>query len=225
MRSCKYTGHDVYASGCQWQWQVCQWRNGKCVYVSVCVCVCVSLQLISFKLSSGYLFRPHHVNQGGVQKADVQVCVILEEVLCNTLSASVGYRNDVAALRMPADLTRCSQATILLDLHPPHCSCSEVKTARLSPFGVRGCPITRVSCHILILPILILRITPLIVVVSIYPCLLHVGSRVPLVLRLGILLIPSVSLVNHWLKLLWRFDFVLFFPIFLVFGNHVFWIW
>jgi hypothetical protein len=45
------------------------------------------------------------------------------------------------------------------------------------------------------------------------------------VLRLGILLIPSVSLVNHWLKLLWRFDFVLFFPIFLVFGNHVFWIW
>jgi hypothetical protein len=27
-------------------------------------------------------------------------------------------------------------------------------------------------------------------------------------LCLGILLIPSVSLVNHWLKLLWRFDFV-----------------
>jgi hypothetical protein len=37
-----------------------QWRNGKCVYVSVCVCVCVSLQLLSFKLSSGYLFSPHH---------------------------------------------------------------------------------------------------------------------------------------------------------------------
>ena len=73
MRSCKYTGHDVYACGCQWQWQVCQWRNGKCVYVSVCVCVCVSLQLISFKLSSGYLFSPHHVNQGGVQKTTPQV--------------------------------------------------------------------------------------------------------------------------------------------------------
>ena len=41
MRSCKYTGHDLYACGCQWQWPVCQWRNGKCVYVSVCVCVCV----------------------------------------------------------------------------------------------------------------------------------------------------------------------------------------
>ena len=49
--------------------------NDKCVndaMVSVCmcrcVCVCVSLQLISFKLSSGYLFSPHHVNQGAVQK-------------------------------------------------------------------------------------------------------------------------------------------------------------
>ncbi len=41
---------------------VCQWRNGKCVYVSVCVCVCVSFQLLSFKLSSGYLFSPHHLD-------------------------------------------------------------------------------------------------------------------------------------------------------------------
>jgi hypothetical protein len=41
--------------------------------VSVCVCVCVSLQLLSFKLSSGYLFRPHHVNQGAVQKPTPQV--------------------------------------------------------------------------------------------------------------------------------------------------------
>jgi hypothetical protein len=48
--------------------------NDKCVndgMVSVCmcrcVCVCVSLQLLSFKLSSGYLFSPHHVNQGDVQ--------------------------------------------------------------------------------------------------------------------------------------------------------------
>jgi hypothetical protein len=47
---------------------------------------------------------------------DVQVCVILETVLCNTLSASVGHRNDVATLRMLVDLTRCSQDTILLDL-------------------------------------------------------------------------------------------------------------
>jgi hypothetical protein len=30
----------------------------------VCVCVCVSFQFLSFKLSSGYLFSPHHVNQG-----------------------------------------------------------------------------------------------------------------------------------------------------------------
>ncbi len=60
---------------------------------------------------------------------------------------------------------------------------------------------------------------------SISPCLVHVGSRVPVALRLGILLIACVSLVNHWLKLLWRFDFVLFFPIPLEFGNHVLWTW
>jgi hypothetical protein len=59
-----------------------------------------------------------------------------EEVLCNTLSASVGHRNDVAALRMTADLTRCSEATVLLGLNPLHCSCCEVKTASLSPFGL-----------------------------------------------------------------------------------------
>jgi len=46
------------------------WRNGKCVHVSVCVCV--SFPLLSFKLSSGCLFSPHHVNQGGVQKATPQ---------------------------------------------------------------------------------------------------------------------------------------------------------
>jgi hypothetical protein len=47
--------------------------HGKCLYVSVCVCVCVSLQLFSFKLSSGYLFNPHHVNQGTVQKPTPEV--------------------------------------------------------------------------------------------------------------------------------------------------------
>jgi hypothetical protein len=62
--------------------------------------------------------------------------VILEEVMWNTLSVSVGHRNDVAALRMTTDLTRCSEATVLLGLHPLHCSCCEVKTASLSPFGL-----------------------------------------------------------------------------------------
>jgi hypothetical protein len=75
--------------------------------------------------------------------------VILEEVLYNTLSVSVGHRNNVASLRMPS----------------------------LSPFGVQGCPI-------LILHMVILRITDLIVVVSICPGLVHVGNRVPVVLRL-----------------------------------------
>ena len=95
--------------------------------------------------------------------------MIHEEVLWNTLSDSVGHWNDVASLRIPTDLTRCSQVTVLLGLHPLHYSCCEVKTVILSPFGLRVCPITRAPCPILILPILILRITPLIVVVSISP--------------------------------------------------------
>ncbi len=98
---------------------------------------------------------------------------------------------------MTTDLTRCSQATVLLGLHPLHGSCCEVKTVSLSPFGVRGCPIAPTPCPILILPMVILRITRLIVVVSICPGLVHVGNRVPVALRLGILLIASVSLVNH----------------------------
>jgi hypothetical protein len=66
--------------------------------------------------------------------------------------------NDVDTLCMPTDLTRCSQDTVLLGLHPLHCSCCEVKTVNLSPFGVWGCPITPAPCPMLILPILILRI-------------------------------------------------------------------
>jgi hypothetical protein len=103
-------------------------------------------------------------------------------------------------------------------LHPLHCSCCQVKTVSLSPFGVWDWPI-------LILQVVILRITLLIVVVAICPGLVHVGSRVPVSLSLGILLMTSVSLVNHWLKLLWRFNFVLFLSMLLEFSNHVFWTW
>jgi hypothetical protein len=85
--------------------------------------VCVSFQFLSFKLSSD-------------PDPDVQVCVILEEVLFNTLSVSVGHWNDVTTLCISADLTRCSQATVLLGLHPLHYSCCEVKTVSLSPFGL-----------------------------------------------------------------------------------------
>jgi hypothetical protein len=60
----------ISVGGCRWQ---C--NNDKCVrdtMVSVCtsqwVCACVSFLLLSFKLSSGCLFSPHHVNQGDVQK-------------------------------------------------------------------------------------------------------------------------------------------------------------
>ena len=58
---------------------------------------------------------------------DVQVCVILEEVLCTTLSVSVGHRIDVPALCMTADLTRCSQVTVLLGLHPLRVTAPVVK--------------------------------------------------------------------------------------------------
>ncbi len=132
------------------------------------------------------------------------------------LMAVVGTKVGALCMR-PTDLTRGSQATVLLGLHPLHCSCCEVKTVNLSPFGVRDCPI-------LILH-MVLRITGLIVVVSICPGLVHVGSRVPVALRLGILLIASVVLVNHWLKFLCRFNFVLFLQMLLEFGNHVFWTW
>jgi hypothetical protein len=67
MRSCKCTSHDLYAGGRQWQWQVCVSNAMVSVCMSRWVCVCMSFQLLAFKLSSGCLFSPHHVNQGGVQ--------------------------------------------------------------------------------------------------------------------------------------------------------------
>ena len=44
-----------------------------CVYVWVIV----DFLLLSFKLSLGCLFSPHHVNQGGVQKTAPQVTLYL----------------------------------------------------------------------------------------------------------------------------------------------------
>jgi hypothetical protein len=46
--------------------------NDKCVNdTMVSVCMRVSLQLLSFKLSSGYLFSPHHVNQGVLEDLSI----------------------------------------------------------------------------------------------------------------------------------------------------------
>jgi hypothetical protein len=73
MRSCKCTNHDLYGGGCRWQWKVCDRDTMVIVCMSGWVCVCVSLQLLSFKFSSGCLFNPHHVNQGPVQKPTPQV--------------------------------------------------------------------------------------------------------------------------------------------------------
>jgi hypothetical protein len=119
---------------------VCPWHNGKCVYVRVSVCVCVIPVLHKVRGVLGYT-RKDLENPD----PDVQVCVILEEVLYNTLSVSVGHRNDT--LLTTTDLTRYSQG-----LHPLQYSCCEVKTSILSPFGVWVCPI-------LIHPMVILRIT------------------------------------------------------------------
>ncbi len=74
MRSCKCTSHDLYAGGCQWQWQVYVIDT----MVSVCMSgwVCVSVCHSSFSLSSwvqGVCLNPHHVNQGVFQKSTPQV--------------------------------------------------------------------------------------------------------------------------------------------------------
>ena len=96
--------------------------NDKCVndaMVSVCmcrcVCVCVSLQLISFKLSSGYLFSPHHVNQGGVQKATPQV------TLYEPHTAEESLRRHRVAVSARYCLAMRAQVRELLHvLLPPH---------------------------------------------------------------------------------------------------------
>ena len=96
--------------------------NDKCVndaMVSVCmcrcVCVCVSLQLISFKLSSGYLFSPHHVNQGGVQKATPQVTLYEPHTAEESLRRRRSGRNSQVLPGHPG------QARELLHvLLPPH---------------------------------------------------------------------------------------------------------
>ena len=73
----------------------------------------------------------------------------------------------------------------------------------------------------------LLRLVLLIVVMSICdnlplqtPC--NVDSRVPVVYRLGILLMGRVSLVNHWLKYRCHFVFAIIFPL-VELNNHVFW--
>ncbi len=73
MRSCKCTSYDLYAGGCQCQWQVCVSDAMVSVCMSRWMCVYVSFQLLSFKFNSGCLFSPHHVNQGAVQKPTPQV--------------------------------------------------------------------------------------------------------------------------------------------------------
>ncbi len=74
---------------------VYKWHTGKCVYVRVCVCVCVSFQFLSFKLSSGCLFIPHHVNQGVIQNPTPQDGNLTETcqtrmVRCHRISEELG---------------------------------------------------------------------------------------------------------------------------------------
>jgi hypothetical protein len=65
------------------------------VCMSRCVCVCMSFQLLSFKLSSGYLFSPHHVNQGVVQKPTPQVTLYESHAVEESL-----MRNDAAVAKV-----------------------------------------------------------------------------------------------------------------------------
>ncbi len=110
MRSCKCTNHNLYAGGCQWQWQVCVSDAMVSVCMSRWVSVCVSFLLISFKLSSGCLFSPHHVNQGGVQKTTPQVTLYE-----TPLERSVSTTWEGLCQGSPAVLS-CRHSA-----RPPHC--------------------------------------------------------------------------------------------------------
>ncbi len=123
MRSCKCTNHNLYAGVCQWQWQVCVSDAMVSVCMSRWVSVCVSFLLISFKLGSGCLFDPHHVNQGGVQKATPQVTLYESHNVEESLRRCRSGRNSQVLSGH-----RCSEATVLLGLHPLHCSCCEVNS-------------------------------------------------------------------------------------------------
>jgi hypothetical protein len=83
------------------------------------------------------------------QTTDKQYCTMIQEQL--TAYTTITFEhvegmqrrreatfNQLKAAGIDLPVFRCGQATILLGLHPLHCSCCEVKTASLSPFGVRG---------------------------------------------------------------------------------------
>jgi hypothetical protein len=72
MRYCKCTSNALYISVPVTNIGVCQFTYILACVNIVCVClgecVIVDFLLLSFKLSLGCLFSPHHVNQGGVQR-------------------------------------------------------------------------------------------------------------------------------------------------------------
>jgi hypothetical protein len=77
----------------------------------------VSLQLLTFKLSSGYLFSPHHVNQGAVQKPTPQVTLYEPHTAEESLRRRRSGRNSQVLPGHPG------QARELLHvLLPPHAS-------------------------------------------------------------------------------------------------------
>ena len=103
--------------------------NDKCVndtMVSVCmcrcVCVCVSLQLLSFKLSSGYLFSPHHVNQGDVpapEKPTPQVTLYEPHTAEESLRRRRSGRNSQVLTDHPGQTREL--LNVLLPLHQRVC--------------------------------------------------------------------------------------------------------
>jgi hypothetical protein len=60
--------------------------------------VCV-IPLLSFKLSSGCLFSPHHVNQGGVQKATVPQVTLYEPHTSEVLKGLSGDAEVASTVR------------------------------------------------------------------------------------------------------------------------------
>jgi hypothetical protein len=77
--------------------------------------VCVSFQFLSFKLSSGCLFSPHHVNQGSIQKSTPQVTLYESHTAEESLRRHRSGRNSQMLPGHPV------QARELLHvLLPPH---------------------------------------------------------------------------------------------------------
>ncbi len=154
--------------------------------------MCVSFLLIFFKLSSGCLLSPHHVNQGGVQKATPQVTLYESHTAEESLRRCRSDRNSQVLPGHPG------QARELLHvLLPPHervCVKGHLLHSRVGiQLGLHTVDIDIHACSCIINLVNIMsRFSLVAPVKSLSPLAtvrLSASRRVPVMLCLGILLI------------------------------------